>query len=98
MQPLSLASSTPDNVSVSSVLVEPHLSLNLSGGMEEGSRNIASNETSCKSGWIAQTRGASGKGGKGLSWLVLGFVIFFEVRGRVLRAKNKEESKILNIP
>ena len=71
MQSLSLASSNPYNVSASSVSAEPHLLLKSSGGTEEVSRNIVSNEMSSKSGLIARKGGDLSKGGKGLPWLMM---------------------------
>ena len=59
-----------------------------------------SKESECNFDVSDGSRGSIGQGRQGTilarGGVFLGFVIFLAVGGRVLRAKNKEESKIVN--
>jgi hypothetical protein len=103
MQSFSCVLPTSDSTSASSVSAVHHLLPESSSNANKGSRSIAPNASSCVSATILLAEGALGNGGGGGCILQHGgvFLIFFSGAAPILGrecGKNKEESKIVNVP
>ena len=69
--------------------------------MDKESQSIEQKAASSKLGATPQTEGAFGEGGEGVFSVIaaiLLFCVFFWVPGEGFAAKNKDESKIVNVP